>query len=30
MKSDSVPIRAETVFIFQEILRAKSDTGALM
>jgi hypothetical protein len=30
VKSDSVPICTETVFIFQEILRAKSDAGALM
>jgi hypothetical protein len=27
VKSDAVPICTETVFIFQEILRAKSDTG---
>ncbi len=30
VKSDSVHICTETVFIFQEILRAKSDFGALM
>ncbi len=30
MKSDSVHSCTETVFIFQEILRAKSDAGALM
>jgi hypothetical protein len=30
VKSDSVPICTETFFIFQEILRAKSDAGASM
>jgi hypothetical protein len=30
VKSDSVHICTETVFIFQEILRAKSDFGASM
>jgi hypothetical protein len=30
VKSDSVHICAETFSIFQEILRAKSDAGALM
>jgi hypothetical protein len=28
VKTDSVPICTETAFIFQEILRAKSDSGA--
>jgi hypothetical protein len=30
MKSDAVHSCTETFFIFQEILRAKSDAGALM